>query len=419
MVEILERWLVEMGVSPSATVMIFRAAAVVSVAVVALLANWVAKRLLLRWLSRVIVRTKTSWDDILLEKKVFSRLAHFVPALVVYYAARYGLEEGSVVATVILRAAQVYMIFLGLLVIDGLLSGVVEIYRTFDISRQRPIKGFIQVAKVVVYCVGVVTIMCLVFGKNPGYFLGGVGAFMAVLMLVFRDSILGLVAGVQLTHNDMIRLGDWIEMPKYGADGDVIDVTLNTIKVRNWDKTITTIPTYALVTDSFKNWRGMKDSGGRRIKRALYIDMNSIKFCTDQMLDRFAKYEYIRDYVQRKRKEVAEYNARHGLDASVPVNGRRLTNIGTFRAYVEAYLRNHPKIHQQMTFLVRQLAPTEHGLPLEIYVFSNDQVWANYEAIQSDIFDHLLAVVPQFELRIFQNPTGSDLARLAGQTDAR
>jgi miniconductance mechanosensitive channel len=255
----------------------------------------------------------------------------------------------------------------------------------------------------------------VLFGKNPGFFLGGLGAFTAVIMLIFKDSILGFVAGIQLTRNDMVRIGDWIEMPKYNADGDVIDVSLNTVKVQNWDKTIATIPTYVLMTDSFRNWRGMADSGGRRIKRALYIDMNSIKFCTEQMLDRFARFEFIRDYIDRKRKEVADYNVENHVDDSQLVNGRRLTNVGTFRAYVEAYLRNHPKVHQDMTFLIRQLAPTEHGLPLEIYVFSNDQVWANYEAIQSDIFDHVLAVVPQFDLRVFQTPSGMDLVDLAKQ----
>jgi miniconductance mechanosensitive channel len=211
----------------------------------------------------------------------------------------------------------------------------------------------------------------------------------------------------------MVGIGDWIEMPSYGADGDVIDVTLHTIKVQNWDKTITTIPSYALISDSFKNWRGMSESGGRRIKRAVHIDMNSVKFCNPEMLDRFEKYELITDYVRSKRKETAEYNRDHNTDTSELVNGRNLTNIGTFRAYVAAYLHSHPKIDQGMTFLIRHLQPGELGLPIEIYVFSNDQVWANYEAIQADIFDHILAVIPTFELRVFQHPTGSDFQRLS------
>jgi len=406
-------WLVARGLGATVAALIRWSAVILAVLLAGWLANLVAKRLLLVALRYVIQRTKTMWDDIMLQKKVFHRLSHLAPALVIYYAAKYGLAEGSPAASVIMRAAAVYMIGIGMLVIDSLLSAVVDIYRTFDVSIRRPIKGYVQVAKIIIYCVGGGLILCIIIGKNPGYFLGGLGAFTAVLLLLFKDSILGLVAGVQLTRNDMVRIGDWIEMPKYGADGDVIDISLHTIKVQNWDKTISTIPAYALISDSFKNWRGMSESGGRRIKRALYIDMSSIKFCTDQMLDRFEEFEYIKDYVRRKRKEVTVYNTEHGLDNSVPINGRRLTNIGTFRAYCEAYLRNHPKIHQDLTFLIRQLAPTEHGLPLEIYVFSNDQIWAHYESIQSDIFDHLLAVVSQFELRVFQNPTGSDLANAA------
>ena len=234
------------------------------------------------------------------------------------------------------------------------------------------------------------------------------GAMTAILLLVFKDSILGLVASIQLTSNDMVRIGDWIEMPKYGADGDVIDVTLHTVKVQNWDKTITTIPSYALISDSFKNWRGMAESGGRRIKRAIYIDLTSIKFCTSEMLDRFEKFQLITDYIRTRKAEITEYNQEHQVDTSELINGRNLTNVGTFRAYLVAYLHHHPKIHQDLTFLIRHLPPGEQGLPIEIYVFSNDQVWANYEAIQADIFDHIFSVVPMFDLRLFQNPTGAD-----------
>ncbi len=415
MIELLREWLVTLGVNVTLAEVIIGAAAVVVVIVLSWLADLVAKRLLLGGLRRLIRRTKKTWDDILLDRRVFDRLAHIAPALVVYYAAQHGLADGSMAAVLITRAAVAYMILVGLLVLDSFLTAVVDIYRTFEVALQKPIKGYVQIVKIALYCLGVVSILCVLFGKNPGFFLGGLGAFTAVIMLIFKDSILGFVAGIQLTRNDMVRIGDWIEMPKYNADGDVIDVSLNTVKVQNWDKTIATIPTYVLMTDSFRNWRGMSESGGRRIKRALYIDMNSIKFCTEQMLDRFARFELIRDYIDRKKKEVADYNVEHQVDDSQLVNGRRLTNVGTFRAYVEAYLRNHPKVHQDMTFLIRQLAPTEHGLPLEIYVFSNDQVWANYEAIQSDIFDHVLAVVPQFDLRVFQTPSGMDLVDLAKQ----
>jgi miniconductance mechanosensitive channel len=248
--------------------------------------------------------------------------------------------------------------------------------------------------------------------------LGGMGAMTAVLMLVFKDPILGFVAGIQLTSNRLLAVGDWIEMPKYGADGSVIEVALTTVKVQNWDMTITTIPTYALISDSFKNWQGMAESGGRRIKRAVYIDLQTIRFCTEEMLERFRKIQYIAAYICEKQTELDEYNRQHGVDQVTLANGRRLTNIGTFRAYVIAYLRHHPMINQNMTFLVRQLAPTSRGLPLEIYVFSKEKRWVNYEAIQADIFDHILAVAPEFDLRVFQEPSGNDLAHLAGLSRA-
>jgi miniconductance mechanosensitive channel len=232
---------------------------------------------------------------------------------------------------------------------------------------------------------------------------------------VFKDSILGLVASFQVSANDMVRIGDWIEMPNYGADGDVIDISLNTVKVQNWDKTISTIPTYALVSDPVKNWRGMAESGGRRIQRAIHIDMHTVKFCTEEMLDRFEKFEHLSDYLAPRRREVADFNREHNVDTSQSVNGRRLTNLGTFRAYVSGYLRHHPKIHRDLTFLVRQLQPNDKGIPIEIYVFSNDQEWANYEALQADIFDHIIAAVPAFDLAVFQSPTGRDVRALSGE----
>jgi len=235
----------------------------------------------------------------------------------------------------------------------------------------------------------------------------------AVLILVFKDTILGLVASIQLSANKMVNVGDWISMPKYNADGDVMDISLNTVKVQNWDKTIATIPTYALVSESFNNWKGMEESGGRRIKRSISIDMNSISFLTGDQIAKFRKYHLLKDYINTKEKEIEAFNTSLELDDDTVTNGRRMTNLGTFRKYLENYLHNHPKIHQNMTFLVRHLQPTEKGIPMEIYVFSNDQAWANYEAIQSDIFDHILAIMPEFGLRVFQNPTGDDFQKLA------
>ena len=290
----------------------------------------------------------------------------------------------------------------------ALLNLTHKIYSFSPIADEVPIKGVVQVIKIAVFFLTGLFVVATILQQKIVVLLSGLGALSAVLMLIFKDSVLGFVAGLQLIANRMVSKGDWIEMPKYGADGDVVDIALTTVKVQNWDKTITTIPTYALISESFKNWRGMKESGGRRIKRTINLDLSSIKFCDQKMLDQFSKIQYIAEYIQQKQEEVDQYNSANGVDSVSLVNGRRLTNVGTFRAYAEYYLRNHPDIHQSMTFLVRHRQPTEHGLPIELYVFSSDQVWANYESIQADIFDHLLAVIPEFNLRVFQAPSSSD-----------
>jgi miniconductance mechanosensitive channel len=310
------------------------------------------------------------------------------------------------------RFAMVFFVLAGVWMLDSILLAIRDIYSKSDMASRRPIRFYLDVVKIVAYIMAAIFIISILTDKSPWGVLSILGGFTVVLMLVFKDTILGFVASIQLSGHDMIRIGDWIEMPKYGADGDVIEVSINTVKVRNWDKTITTIPTYGLVSDAFKNWRGMSESGGRRIKRALHIDMSSIKFCTDEMLERFNKFDFIKNYIAEKQDEIIEYNKEHETDTSQLINGRRQTNIGVFRAYTIAYLKNHPKIHQDMTFLVRHLEPKQYGLPVQIYVFSNDQAWANYEAIQADIFDHLLAALPEFELRVFQNPTGYDFKSL-------
>jgi len=308
--------------------------------------------------------------------------------------------------------AGIYMVAVGLLIVNGLLNSIVDIYHSYRFARKMPIKGFIQVVKIIIYVSAGIIVISLILDKNPGKLLAGMGAMTAVLLLVFKDSILGLVAGVQLMANDMIHLGDWIEMSKYGADGDVIDISLTTVKVQNWDKTIATIPTYALVSESFHNWKGMEESGGRRIKRSINIDMNSVGFLDAEQIEKFRKYYLLTEYINQKEKEISEFNKSLRMEEDQVTNGRKMTNLGTFRKYLEEYLKQHPKIHNDMTFLVRHLQPSDKGLPIEIYVFSNDQAWANYEAIQADIFDHILAIIPEFGLRVFQNPTGSDFRKI-------
>ncbi len=369
------------------------------------IANFITKKIVLRFITHLVRKNKYKWDDILLERKVFHRLSHIVPAIIIYYSA----PIFSNFQEFIEKTAFIYIFIIALSTLNTILNAVNEIYLTFEISKVRPIKSFIQVAKIVLFFIGSITLVAILIGQNPLILLSGLGALSAVLMLIFKDSILGLVAGIQLSANDMVRVGDWIEMPKYNADGDVIEITLNTVKVQNWDKTVTMVPSYAFISDSFKNWRGMQETGGRRIKRSIYIDISSIHFCTDEMIKRFKKIHFLTEYINEKEKEIETYNQENQIDPSSIVNGRRLTNIGTYRIYIENYIKHHPHIHKGLTAMVRQLAPQEFGLPLEIYAFTSDIRWASYEAIQADIFDHCLAVAREFGLRVFQNPTGHDM----------
>ena len=406
--EFIENWLVEQNLGATAALVLARIIAYFFVIFLSVLANFVAKRLIVSVVKSLVSRSRTSWDDALVQRRVFSKLSHLAPALVLYTGIPLALEGYGLLTSLHSSAALIYMILVAVLVVDSLLNAVQDIYGTYEISREVPIKSFLQVLKLVTYFVSGILILSIILERTPLYFLSGLGALTAVLMLIFKDAILGFVAGIQLTANRMVAPGDWIEMPRYGADGDVVEMTLTTVKVQNWDKTITTVPTYALISESFKNWRGMQQSGGRRIKRAIHIDMNSIRFCTEEMIGRFSKIQYISKYVETKRAELAEHNRSAKVDDSSLANGRRMTNIGTFRAYVQAYLQNHPMVSQEMTLIIRQLAPGEHGLPIEIYVFCTDIRWAHYEAIQADIFDHILAVLPEFDLRIFQTLSGRD-----------
>ncbi len=386
--------------------------------ILAWLVNLIAKRIILRAVSGVVRRTSYRWDDAFLQTGVFTRLSHIAPALVFNFFGDDVFGEAPEMKVWVENFVSVYLIVIGLSVISALLNAALVIAHRSESGRRMPVKGFVQAVKLIVFLVGGIFVLSTIFNKTPVYFLSGLGALTAVLILIFKDAILGFVAGIQISVNQMVQVGDWIEMPKAGADGDVIDVSLTTVKVRNWDKTITTIPTYSLISDSFKNWQGMTESGGRRIKRSLFLDMQTVTFADETMLAHWRKIRRLQPYLEEKLSEIARENETLGLDMGVLGNGRRLTNLGTFRAYVAAYLREHPKIHRDMTFLVRQLQPTEHGLPLEVYVFTNDIRWAFYEGIQADIFDHLVAIVPQFGLRIFQQPSGHDL-RVLGETRAR
>lgn len=381
--------------------------------------DYTCRYIFLGLFKRFAKRTKNQWDDLIVERKIINKLMHLIPAILVYILLPLAIPKAELPALLgILRMiCSIYIVAVMLRFINASLNLLLEIYNRKESFKNKPLKGFVQIIQVIVFFIGFIIIISILLGKSPATLFAGLGASAAILTLVFKDTILGFVAGIQLSANDMLRPGDWITMSKYGADGTVIEVTLNAIKVRNFDNTITTIPPYALVSDSFQNWRGMQDSGARRIKRSINIDMNSVHFCTPEMLARFRKISLITDYIDRKEEELEKYNKDHHIDASILVNGRRQTNIGVFRAYLVNYLKSHPNVNSNLTCMVRQLQPTEKGIPMELYFFAATTQWIPYEDIQSDVFDHIMAIVPEFGLQVFQGVAGSDLRQLRLKDD--
>lgn len=407
-------WLIKMGVSENYAFFVKSIIIVVGIFILSYIVFIIARKLIVKVLKEISKRTETTWDDILVEKRVFHRLAYLAPAMLIHSLMPEILTNVKYEFWVnfIQGALKIYMVIIVVVVIDAFFNAIIEIYNDFEISKYKPIKGYIQIVKIIIYLIAAIIIISILVGQSPLYLLGGLGALSAVLMLVFKDTLLGFVASIQLSSNDMLRPGDWITVNKFGADGTVKDINLTTVKIENFDKTITTVPTYSLISDAFQNWRGMEESGVRRIKRSLILNMNSVKFCNDEMLERFKKFQLIKEYIIEKQKELEEYNKTHIIDNSQLINGRRQTNLGVFRKYIQNYLADNDKISKEHTLLVRQLPPTERGLPVEIYVFSKVTEWAKYEDVISDIFDHILAVVPMFDLQIFQNPSGSDFKSL-------
>lgn len=378
--------------------------------VLCIVVDIIAKKYLVTGLVKITEKTKAKWDDKLVARGVFNRLAHIAPAVVAYWGVPLLFQAQPQFSTISTKIILSYMVIVTASVLLAAIEAGNDIYCQFPVSKDRPIKGYLQIIKLFIICIAIILVVTSILNVNPIGILSGLGAMSAVLILVFKDSLMGLVASINLAANNMVRIGDWIEMPKYGADGDVIDITLQTIHVQNWDKTITSIPIYALISDSFKNWRGMSESGGRRIKRSISIDMSSISFLSHTELEQLKQKKLISEYLSNKESDISDYRekTRGGV-----VPERRLTNIGTYRAYVKEYLASNSDISKDMTFLVRQLAPTPTGLPIEIYVFSKNQVWVEYEDIQSDIFDHLISILPEFGLRVFQEPTGADFRQFA------
>ena len=377
-------------------------------------------------ISRIVRRTKTTYDDVLLQKGVFHRIAHLVPAVFVFYlipevfGGIYMEVQDDATQLIVqgwikffMDVVAIYTIVVSVMIFFSVLNAFNTIFRKLDITGQIPIKGYIQFIQGLLVLIAAVWIFSIVFDFRLKGFFAGLGAFVAVVVLVFKDTLLGLVASIQLSVNKSIRIGDWITMPSRNADGVVMDITVSTVKIENFDKTVTTLPTYALVSEHVQNWRGMEESNGRRIKRFVNIDMGTVHFCSEEQLDRLQNLSLLSDYIRQSRQQIAMDQAKAGANPALPGYGSNLTNLGVFRKYLELYLHNHPKIQQDMTFLVRQLQPTDRGIPLEVYVFCTDKSWENYEAVQSDLFDHILAIMPEFDLRVFQGPSGQDVKQLA------
>ena len=412
MKEFLTPWVSKLPGVANYETQIVIALSVVLILIGAWLSYFIVKRVIVYFINKLFSSTESTLDDVFVKRRVFNRLAYIVPAWLVYRFVPEVLSEYTFVSELVTSALAIYLVILIVMVIDSIINSLLDIYRTFPVSKRIPIQNFVQITKILIYFAAIIITISLVIGKSPLKLFTGLGAMTAILMLVFKDPILGFVAGLQLSYNKMMSIGDWVEVPQHNADGDILEIGLTTVKVRNFDNTISTVPTQSLINDSFKNWRGMQESGGRRIKRAIYIDVNTIHFCDEETLARYAKVDYIKEYIASTKQQVEEFNKKNKANPESIINGRRMTNIGTFRAYIQAYLQHHPEINQELTLLVRQLAPMESGLPIEIYCFSSEKNWVKYETIQADIFDHLLAVAKEFDLKVFQKPSGSDIQGL-------
>lgn len=401
-------WFLGMGLSEQTASYLTLTLDIIILLVASFILDFIARRIILRIVGVYVKRSKNEYDDIFLERKVFNGLAHLIPGILIYNFIPYIFDDLESYVGLIQKVVIFYMVIVTLRVVTRFFRSLEEIGLKSKRFEGKPVSSYIQLFILISYIIGGVFLLSMLIGQSPETILAGFGAATAVILLIFRDTILGLVASIQISANDMVKLGDWVGLDKYGADGNVIEINLTTVKIRNWDKTITTVPTYAFISDSFKNWRGMENMGVRRIKRHIHIDLSSIKFVSPEMLERFSKFSRISDYLSERQKEIDDYNTSAKVDTSQLINGRHMTNIGVFRNYALAYLKNNQFIDQKETVMVRQLQPTEKGIPLEIYAFSNDTAWVNYEGIQSDIFDHLIAAVDKFDLRLFQNPTGTD-----------
>jgi len=412
MITEVKHWLIDLGLSVFWAEILKLVIVIGVVFIISYIANFLTKKFILVIISRIVKKTNFTWDDILLKNKVFHRFSHVVPALIIYHSSSIVLKGYPDWISIVKSMVFIYMIVMAMLIISAFLKSLNEIYMSMPSSKDRPIRGFLQVINIFNYSIGSILILSIILDKDPSYFLTGLGAIAAVLLLVFKDTLLGLVAGIQLSANDMVKLGDWVVMPSKNADGVVTEITLHTVKIQNWDKTISMIPSYAMVSEPFINYRGMEESKARRIKRALFIDINSVRFLTLEEIEQLKSIQLIRGYIEQKMKEIEEYNKSLPFDIQRPINGRWLTNIGTFRMYAFEYVKSLSFIRKDLSLMARQLEPSQNGIPIEIYAFSSIIEWENFEKVQADIFDHLMAVLPMFHLSIYQNPTGNDFTKL-------
>lgn len=415
----IDAFLVNSGVSDEFAMYIRLLILLVVLFLVSATAFLITKQIVIRLIYKFVRKSPVKWDDLLAEKRVFDHVAQVVPALFVRFLAPVIFSDFTYMLPVVEKLTDSYLVIVGTMIVIAFLKVIEYWLSSHPAFQDKPLVSYFQLIRIILYGVAFVLVLSILLDQSPVYFLSAFGAMTAILLLIFQNTILGLVASVQLSANDSIRVGDWVEMPKFNADGDVIEINLNNVKIQNWDKTITTIPTYHFNSDSFKNWRGMRQSGGRRIKRSIYIDVHTIKFVDRELRENLKKNHLISGFITARQKEIDEFNQKHEIDTSLLINGRRMTNIGVFRAYIEAYLRSHPRVKQDASIMVRQLAAESHGIPMEIYCFSDTIVWVEYESLQSDIFDHLYAAARFFELDIFQSPSGRDISNLMPSQESR
>ena len=389
-----------MHLGPTPSLAIAEGIATLTLVVLGILLCFLARFIISKSIHVLIKKTPSKYDDLLIDNKVFVRICLLIPAILIKFYIKDTLPDFPGAAAVIVKITKIYEIIVYTSILMALVNTAHELYNSFEMSKLKPIEGLVQVIKGILIAVCVLLIATFLLGKSLSSILIGLGTISAVLMLIFQDSIKGFVGSIQLSINDMLRIGDWISVGP--ADGVVQEINLTTVKVQNWDNTITTIPTYTMVSAPFTNWRGMSESEGRRIARTINIDVNTIRYCTTEMLERYKHYSLVKDYITQREKDIAEYNKANNIDTTVVINGRQQTNLGIFRAYIKAYLNNNPKLNHNLTLMVRQMQPTEFGVPLQIYAFSNNKEWINYEEIQSDIFDHVIAAAAMFDLKIYQ-----------------